>query len=333
MKFMTLTYVVSGAFLLLNWSAHADQLGSVAPSSAATSPTTHEAAPAMDHASEPRLPLLNVITDIPDTAWLGLKHAFSQDALSGWAIVLGSTAVLYHYDPDILSGVQRTGRDWGLGNSVRYKSVLNIGSLTLFSAPRDTAGWLYFMGDGTIPVVASVAMLGVGYEQSNGRLYNTGIEMANGLLTGSIFDQLLKHVAGRESPSAATEPRGAWHPFANLKTYSANTSKYDAMASGHIMTATVMFTVVEQNYPEYNCVLYPFEGVWLAALGVGMINVGVHWASDYPLGIAMGYVFGKAAVDLHRRQGKPAVAQNNWNFFPGVDPATGETTFNALRFF
>jgi len=141
----------------------------------------------------------------------------------------------------------------------------------------------------------------------------------------------VKHIAGRESPSAATQPRGRFQPFPNLKAYAAKTSAYDAMASGHIMTATVMFTVIEQEYPQYNSYLYPFEAVWLGILGFGMINVGVHWASDYPLGIAMGYVFGKAAVDLHRPKKDGQYAQ--WRFFPGVDPYTGTGTINGIRSF
>ncbi len=295
---------------------------------------------------EPFLPLHNVVTDIPATAWLGLKNSFRQDALPGWALILGTSAVLYKYDEDILNGIQKDGRDWKLGNSVNYKSALNIGNLTVLSLPRDTAGWLYFMGDGLIPVTVSVSMLGLGYANSNGRLYNTGIEMADGLLTGAIFDQMIKHITGRESPSAHTEARGAWHPMTSFKTYRSNTAKYDAMPSGHIMTATVMSTVIEQNYPEYNDYMYPFEAVWLGVLGFGMINVGVHWASDYPLGIALGYVFGKAAVDLHRQNVGDKVGESaadghrrrlaqsaKWRFLPGLDTSTGQTTLNALRGF
>jgi hypothetical protein len=275
-----------------------------------------------------RLPFWSIITDIPETSWVGLKSAFSQDAIPGWALVIGSTAVLYHYDEDILNSVQSQGRSWDLGNSVDYKSVLKVGGVTLWSAPTDTAGWLYFMGDGTIPIVLSVGMIGGGYLGSDSHIYNTGIEMADGLLTGSIFDQIIKHMAGRQSPSQATQPRGDWHPFANLKEYQNNTSAYDAMASGHIMTATVMFTVIEQEYSDYNYVFYPLEAAWLGTLAFGMVNVGVHWASDYPLGIAMGYIFGKSAVDIHHPDRNKKTA-STLRFFPGMDPATGTQTMNA----
>ena len=48
----------------------------------------------------------------------------------------------------------------------------------------------------------------------------------------------------------------------------------------------------------------------MGLLGYSMLNNGVHWASDYPLGIALGYAFGKLAV----RNGRTRVA-------PLPDPA------------
>lgn len=292
------------------------------PAFATTDPTTDYPAQGK------RLPLWHILTDIPDTSWDGLKRAFRKDALPEWGIVLGSTAVLYQYDEDILHDVQQKGRSWGLGNSVNYKSTLEIGNLTILSTPTDTAGWLYFMGDGTIPIVLSVGLIGTGYFADKTRAYNTGVEMANGLVTAGIFDQVAKHVFGRQSPSAATQDRGDWHPFVSLKKYSQKTAAYDAMPSGHIMSAAVMFAVLEEEYSEYNYILYPAEVVWLSILGFGMVNVGVHWASDYPLGIAMGHLFGKSAVAIHHPERYKTLSK--WQFMPATDPATGTPTLSAL---
>ncbi len=166
---------------------------------------------------EPRLPLWSIVADIPDTAWHGMKLAFSREALPGWGVVIGSTAVLYHYDEDILNDVQHKGQSWGLGNNVNYESWINVGNLTLFSGPKDTAGWLYFMGDGVIPIVTSVGLLGTGFIASNSHAYNTGIEISDALLTAAIFDQLIKHTAGRESPSERTENRGKWQAISEFE--------------------------------------------------------------------------------------------------------------------
>lgn len=277
---------------------------------------------------EQRIPLWHIVTDIPATSWDGLKTAFSKDALPGWGIVIGTTAVLYHYDQDILNDVQAKGRSWGLGNSVNYESWLTLGNTTLFSGPKDTAGWLYFMGDGFIPVGLSLGMIGTGYFGEKTRAWNTGVEMANGLIVGGLFDQVVKHVVGRQSPSRASVDRGAVRPFPNIKKYSQDTAAYDAMPSGHIMSATIMFTVLEEEYPEYNYIFYPAEVAWLGILGFGMVNVAVHWASDYPMGIAMGYLFGRSAVAIHHPDRYKTFSK--WQFLPDVDPATGVPLVSAL---
>jgi hypothetical protein len=284
-----------------------------------------------ENSQEKFLPFWNIFTDVPSLYVSGAKASFSKDALPGWGVLLGSSALLYHYDPDILQDVQAKGRSWDLGNSVNYKSVLSIGQTTIYSAPRDTAGWLYFMGDGTIPILVAGSFMGVGYFRGRSRLYNTGVEMASALLSGALIDQVIKRATGRESPSAASEPRGAWRPFTGVKEYGKFTARYDAMPSGHIMSATVLFTVLEEEYSEYNYIFYPLEVVWLGVLGFGMINVGVHWASDYPLGIALGYVAGRAAVRIHHPERVNGETKtSSWHFFPGVHEDTNTPTINAL---
>jgi hypothetical protein len=39
----------------------------------------------------------------------------------------------------------------------------------------------------------------------------------------------------------------------------------------------------------------------MTALSFQMVNNGVHWISDYPLAIGMGYLFGQVAVDRGRK--------------------------------
>jgi len=81
------------------------------------------------------------------------------------------------------------------------------------------------------------------------------------------------------------------------------------------MTATMSFIVIDENYPEYRLWFRPLGLVWISALGFQMVNNSVHWASDYPLGIAMGYVFGKAASQYGKKS--TSIAQtSNLNFYP-----------------
>ena len=59
-------------------------------------------------------------------------------------------------------------------------------------------------------------------------------------------------------------------------------------------------TIITQNYPEYP-IIKPVGYTLMTLLAIQMMNNGVHWASDYPLSIAMGYYLGKIAVDGGRK--------------------------------
>ena len=91
------------------------------------------------------------------------------------------------------------------------------------------------------------------------------------------------------------------------------------------MTATLTFTVLAEQYPEYQRPIYYVGGAYLTILGLQMINIGVHWASDYPLGIAMGYLIGKSAVKVFNKNPSATASykqnSNNpldwdWKLFP-----------------
>ena len=59
----------------------------------------------------------------------------------------------------------------------------------------------------------------------------------------------------------------------------------------------------------------------MTLLGFAMLNNGVHWAGDYPLGIAMGYVFAKVAVDHGRKvevENSTGLLENRWKLKPSL---------------
>lgn len=278
-----------------------------------------------------KIPLLSVITAIPDTAWSSVKTAFRKDSIDDWALILGSTALLYEYDEDIFQAVQQQGRDLGIGNKDNTKAAFHVFEWPV-RFPTDTGSYLYFMGDGITHFAVAGSFLGYGYFSNNNKAYNTGLQIVHGMTVSTIISQMLKRAFGRQSPNRQTEPRGAWRPFPSHPTYSAKTDTFDAMPSGHVMTATLTFTIIRENYPEYDAYLLPLEVIWIGALGWEMVNNGVHWASDYPLGIAMGYVMGKASARLGKKDNKKKKSDEvSWNFFPGT--YRGVSTMNMLVHF
>lgn len=282
--------------------------------------------------TEKRIPLASIITGFPQSTNEAFGMSFSKDSIPIWAGILGSTALLYHYDEDIYHGGQTLGRRWGLSNKENTRTTVEVGPYNILRLPTDAASSLYFLGDGWMHGTIAAGFLATGYISDNTRAVNTGIEIVHGMVVSTVFSQLLKHAFGRESPSQSTEPRGRWRPFPSIKAYNTRTAEYDAMPSGHVMTATLMFTVVRGNYPELDKYLLPTEVVWLTALGFGMVNNGVHWASDYPLGIAMGYVFGKAALHLaDEKKSSGGKEPETSMIFPGYDNQT--LTANWLKRF
>ena len=102
---------------------------------------------------------------------------------------------------------------------------------------------------------------------------------------------------------------------------------YDAFPSGHLTTLTATFTTLAENYPEKRW-LYPLGGVVVGACGFAMMNIGVHWAGDYPLALALGYSYAKLNARRHRTRldveapltGQAARAAHPWQH-PTLTPA------------
>jgi len=68
-------------------------------------------------------------------------------------------------------------------------------------------------------------------------------------------------------------------------------SRYNAFPSGHLTTALATLTVIANNYPEQSWIR-PVGYVTCAGLAVGLVAQSIHWWSDFPLAIALGYGFG-----------------------------------------
>lgn len=265
------------------------------------------------------------VTNVPHTmvdAW-NMSFNTKPETLKTWAAIVSSTVVLYIYDEEILAEFQRWGRQLHIGNDDGTRSYIKVGSISVFRGPQDVGSAFYFLGDGWTHAFIGAGFLATGAIRADNRAMQTGSQIFNGMISSTIANQTLKRSFGRESPIRKSKPRGAWRPFPSVNTYNNNISKYDAMPSGHIMTATMSFVIIDENYPEYRYWFRPVGITWLTILGFQMVNNSVHWASDYPLGIAMGYVFGKAASQYGKTQKEEETAASgkigdisSWTILP-----------------
>jgi hypothetical protein len=248
-------------------------------------------------------PLLNIIPSYQKF----FIRSFEKDNWSNLGIIAASTFILYRYDRQILNQSQKLGRKLGIGNIDHTKPMITYHNANIFRGPTDLGSAIYFLGDGWTHTTIFTSFLIAGAITDDNRALQTGTEIFHGLVINTFANQFLKHITGRESPMVATTERGTWKPFPNQVDYGRNVPRFDAYPSGHVATSMMTFTVIRNNYPEYDSVLAPVQWTWISLLAFQMMNNGVHWASDYPLGIAMGYMFGNIASETGRKK----VTNNN----------------------
>ena len=247
----------------------------------------------------------------------------NTETLMGLAV---SSVVLWVADQAIVDWSQDFGRFVGLQPKSTQKSLFyipfKVGSANLpfeFNVPDNLNSTFYYLGDGwTHLAVASSFWIYGGLNKDN-RALQTSSQLGEAIFSTGLIVQALKRSTGRQSPYVATKDRGEWNLFPSYNTYQNFVPNYDAFPTGHLATAMATVTVIAENYPEYHFIR-PLGYSLMGLLGYSMLNNGVHWASDYPLGIALGYAFGKIAV----RNGRTRVE-------PLADPATQGTGMAPTR--
>lgn len=171
------------------------------------------------------------------------------------------------------------------------------------------------VGDGKSPLILAGVFGVYGFVSSDHRSLRVAGQTLEALLATGLVVQTLKRVAGRESPSEATGERGMWRPFPGFKAYQRHQSKYHAFPSGHIATTMATVTVLIENYPE-QVWLRPVGYSVVGLVGIGLVSNGWHWYSDLPLGIALGYTFGRIVAHPDGETGVPNTDETELSVAP-----------------
>ena len=231
---------------------------------------------------------------IPNDIYDFGKYTIQKENLLWTGMAVGGTLALIPFDQKLLDNAQELGEPLGLADDVSYTRLLGIEVL-----PQDFNGAIYYLGNGLTPILLSGGFYIEGKANNDYRALNTSSELMEVLMSSGVCTQIIKRITGRQSPSAAIEsgnPGGHWTPFPSFKAYQSNTPNYDAMPSGHMTTYIAALTVITTNYPDVKWIKpvgYSLAGV----MAFQMMSSRVHWASDYPFAILMGYVIGKNAAN------------------------------------
>ncbi len=222
------------------------------------------------------------------------KFAIQKENLKWDALAVGSTLVIIPFDQKITNEADVFGGKLGLWNEdAHYKKA--FGLLTI--VPQNIPSAVYYIGNGGTTLLLSGMFWGIGkIGKDDYRALNTSNELVEALFSVGVVDQTIKRVTGRESPNQATVSNGAWNPFPSFHAFQSHTPNYDAMPSGHMATYIATVTIIATNYPEIKWIKpvgYSVAGV----LAFNMVSGKVHWTSDYPVAIFMGYVMGKTIAN------------------------------------
>ena len=237
--------------------------------------------------------LLDIIKYVPSDLVSFGEFLIQKENTIWVAGAVGSTLALIPFDQKLLDNAQELGEPIGLGDDVRYIRLAGVEVL-----PQDINGAIYYLGNGMTPLLIGIGLYTAGLINDDYRAMNTASELGEVLISSGIPIQVIKRITGRQSPSAAIasgNDGGHWTPFPSFKAYGTNTPEYDAIPSGHITTFMATVTVLATNYPEVKWIK-PVGYSLMAVMGFQMMSTRVHWASDYPIALLVGYAIGKKAA-------------------------------------
>ena len=239
-----------------------------------------------------------------DLASLG-KFVVQKENLKWTTLALGSTLALIPYDQKILEDAGEIGdKMGGWDEDHKYGKVFGV----LRIVPKNIPSAVYYIGNGGTTMLLSGMFYAIGkIGKDDYRALNTSNELIEVLISVGVTTQTIKRITGRQSPSAAIRDGnsgGDWNVIPSFNAFHKNTPDYDAMPSGHLATYIATVTVIGTNYPEIKWIK-PVGYSLGSLLAFNMVSGKVHWTSDYPIAVLIGFAMGKTIANRRIIKEKP----------------------------
>ncbi|MDR3609572.1 MAG: phosphatase PAP2 family protein [Ignavibacteriaceae bacterium] len=220
----------------------------------------------------------DMITNVPANIYSFFCKSFVDDNLPLLGIISASTTTL----------VMTDARTHSIIKNFCYRN----------SSFNNFEKSIVYLGDGRTDfgIAGLFALYGLTF--SDNVALRTGMQSSESILSTGLTVQLIKRITGRESPCSASSGSGVWRIFPNIIKYQKNQAKYYSFPSGHLSTAVTTLTVIADNYPDSKFIT-PVGCSLVGLLGVGLVSADMHWLSDFPLALALGYGFGKLITNAN----------------------------------
>ena len=254
------------------------------------------------------------ITNLPHDAGGIVVTTFKRQSIKPLLLIGGTTLALMLADQSISNGVRQFSKNIHFNSEEEYRDIINLKAgktnISIFKAPQNLNTAFYQLGQGFPSLLIGAGLFTYGKIHNDYRALSTASQLTETFILMGVGTQLLKRITGRQSPSNATDEDGGWHPFPSFKNYQTNTPNYDAFPSGHLATLMSTVTILADNYPEKKYIR-PVGYSVIGLVGLSMINNNVHWISDYPLAIALGYLCARQVVKRSRKIIDPLSSKKN----------------------
>jgi membrane-associated phospholipid phosphatase len=246
------------------------------------------------------------VKKLPSDIFQTFKSPFVGKNYQGFLAVVAATGILVTVDKQAIKGVQKISTKIGLQAQTDYNIAFKVGDTKIVKVPQNLNSALYQMGEGGTSMLLAGGLWVYGKIKKDYRAIQTASDLTKTFFAMGFTTQVIKRITGRESPFTATTATGRWRPFPSFKKYQTETSNYDAFPSGHLATMMATVTVLRKNYPEKKWIT-PVGYTIMGLTSWAMMNTEVHWLSDYPLALAIGYISGKITTMKHQKVPKKLV--------------------------
>ena len=244
------------------------------------------------------------ITNLPHDASGIVVTTFKRKNIKPLLLTGGITLTLMLADKSVSNGVRQFSNNIHFHSEEEYRDIINLKAgktdISIFKAPKNLNTALYQIGQGFPSLLISAGLFAYGKIHNDYRALSTASQLTETFILMGVGSQFLKRVTGRQSPSNAIDAGGNWHCFPSFKNYQTNTPNFDAFPSGHLATLMSTVTILAENYPEKRYIK-PVGYSLIGLVGLSMINNNVHWISDYPLAIALGYLCARQVIKRNRK--------------------------------
>ena len=246
------------------------------------------------------------LTETPGNISHMSKWSFRSENIKPLIIFGAGTTLLMLFDQPIIDGAEKLFKKLGIRQHEKFYPLLKVGGKEVLKRPGNINSFFYQLGEPSPTFLFAGGFYLYGKLKKDERASRTASEITESFITSIIMVQVLKRVAGRQSPNKATRPGGKWHFFPSWSDYNRDPTSYFSFPSGHMATMMSLTTVIAENYPEKKWIRpvgYSITG--LTALS--QLNNKVHWASDFLLGLGIGYLSGKIAhrVKVKKKNFRP----------------------------